>query len=155
LLDVDGAGSNLTVFGSAVPKLDFAVCQVPICKSVIFEGLIKSLPDAEIDQKRSQKTLFARSARRTRPPEEDKSSRGGQVLLRRINLGAEPSSLAGAQVPTRASADIGEYACGLRPAEKYRSGGESRTAEILGLASISTENPHFEIASNKGIFKNA
>jgi hypothetical protein len=62
-------------------------------------------------------------------------------------IGVEPSSLAGAQVPTRAFADIREYACGLRPTKKNRSDGDSRKAGILGLALISNENPNFDITS--------
>jgi hypothetical protein len=43
--------------------------------------------------------------------------------------------------------DMRECACGLRSTRKIRSGGKSRTAAILGLALIATENPHFETAS--------
>jgi len=70
----------------------------------------------------------------------------GWTLIRRylkkvfsLDIGVESSS----QV-----LEILEYACGLRPTRKNRSGGKSRKAGILGPALISNENPNFEIASS-------
>jgi len=45
--------------------------------------------------------------------------------------------------------DILEYACGLRPTKKNRSGGKSRTAGKLSSALILDKNLYFEIGYRK------